>query len=335
VTRATERDTDLLRYYDNEGIKLVRLSAKTKKCVDAEWQIRQIPLEDVAEWVRAGGDVGWQCGEVSGWIAAADLDCTEVRQLAPRFLPDTLRGAKGKEPPSQYFYRSVGLGFKKFTDLDGSEMASIKASDNGAGHQVAVAPSVHRAKGPYTFVGGYNPSAIAEVGKEDLRKRMGRLVAAALVAKHLPASREEGGGGRHDVALALAGYMLRNKEAPQDVEQMLVGAWALRKAPRQAVEDVRRSVRDTAARGSPATNRPRAAGGSRSCCPGSPRSSPTPWVGSGRTCGSRGGTTLAPTSGTPRGSWTRTAIACSGAPPARRSWFGTASAIGGTSAARS
>jgi putative DNA primase/helicase len=248
VTRATERDTDLLRYYDNEGIKLVRLSAKTKKCVDAEWQIRQIPLEDVAEWVRAGGDVGWQCGEVSGWIAAADLDCTEVRQLAPRFLPDTLRGAKGKEPPSQYFYRSVGLGFKKFTDLDGSEMASIKASDNGAGHQVAVAPSVHRAKGPYTFVGGYNPAAIAEVGKEDLRKRMGRLVAAALVARHLPASREEGGGGRHDVALALAGYMLRNKEAPQDVEQMLVGAWAVRKAPRQAVEDVRRSVRDTAAR---------------------------------------------------------------------------------------
>jgi putative DNA primase/helicase len=248
MRRAAERDTDLLRYYDNEGIKLVRLSPKTKKCVDAEWQLREISLEDVAEWVRTGGDVGWQCGEVSGWIAAADLDCSEVRQLAPQFLPATLRGAKGKEAPSQYFYRSVGLGFKKFTDLDGSELASIKASDNGAGHQVAVAPSVHREKGPYTFVGGYNPAAIAEVGKEDLRRRMGRLAATALVARHLPASREEGGGGRHDVALALAGYMLRNAEAPEDVEKMLVGAWELRKAPRHAVEDVRRSVRDTAAR---------------------------------------------------------------------------------------
>jgi putative DNA primase/helicase len=248
MSRAAERDTELLRYYDNEGIKLVRLSAKTKKCVDTEWQLRQISLEDIAEWVQRGGDVGWQCGEVSGWIAAADLDCPEVKQLAPRFLPDTLRGAKGREAPSQYFYRSVGLGFKKFTDLDGSEMASIKASDNGAGHQVAVAPSVHREKGPYAFVGGYNPAAIAEVGKEELRKSMGRLVAAALVARHLPASREEGGGGRHDVALALAGYMLRNNEAPEDVERMLVGAWEQRKAPRQAVEDVRRSVRDTAAR---------------------------------------------------------------------------------------
>jgi putative DNA primase/helicase len=248
VSRAAERDTELLRYYDHEGIKLVRLSAKTKKCVDTEWQLRQISLEDIAEWVQRGGDVGWQCGEVSGWIAAADLDCPEVKRLAPRFLPDTLRGAKGREAPSQYFYRSVGLGFKKFTDLDGSEMASIKASDNGAGHQVAVAPSVHREKGPYGFVGGYNPAAIAEIGKEELRKSMGRLVAAALVARHLPASREEGGGGRHDVALALAGYMLRNSEAPEDVEEMLVAAWELRKAPRHAVEDVRRSVRDTAAR---------------------------------------------------------------------------------------
>jgi putative DNA primase/helicase len=248
MRRAAERDVDLLRFYDNEGIKLVRLSAKTKKCVDAEWQLKEIALEDIAEWVRQGGDVGWQCGEVSRWIAAADLDCREVRQLAPRFLPDTLLGAKGEEAPSQYFYRSVGLGFKKFTDLDGSEMASIKASNNGAGHQVAVAPSVHREKGTYRFVGGYNPAAIAEVGQEVLRKRMGMLVATALVARHLPAAREEGGGGRHDVALALAGYMLRNGEAEDAVEQMLVAAWELREAPRYAVEDVRRCVRDTAVR---------------------------------------------------------------------------------------
>jgi putative DNA primase/helicase len=248
MRRATERDTNLLRFYDNEGIKLVRLSPKTKKCVDAEWQLREIALQDIAEWVRTGGDVGWQCGEVSRWIAAADLDCREVRQLASRFLPDTLLGAKGNEAPSQYFYRSVGLGFKKFTDLDGSELASIKASNNGAGHQVAVAPSVHREKGAYRFVGGYNPAAIAEVGQEHLHKRMGMLVATALVARHLPPAREEGGGGRHDVALALAGYMLRNEETEQDVEEMLVAAWELREAPRHAVEDVRRSVRDTAIR---------------------------------------------------------------------------------------
>ena len=246
---ATERDAGLLRYYDNEGIKLVRLSHRTKKPIDEEWQLRQRPLQDLQEWVSRGGDVGWQCGEVSGWIAAADLDWPEARKLAPRFLPGTLLGAKGGEEPSQYFYRSVGLGYKKFSELgEPGEIIALKASNSGAGHQVVVAPSVHPDKGPYLFVGGYNPAAIAEVDKDALRKAVGMLAVASLIARYLPPSKEEGGGGRHDLALALAGYMLRNGEAEEDAEKMLVGAWECRKAPREGVEDVRRCVRDTAAK---------------------------------------------------------------------------------------
>jgi putative DNA primase/helicase len=248
MNSATERDARLLEYYVNEGIKLVRLSHRTKKPVDEEWQLRQVSLEDLQEWVRRGGDIGWQCGEVSGWISAGDLDWAEARRLAPRFLPDTLCGAKGEEDPSQFFFWSPGLGYKKFTGLNGSEIIALKASNNGAGHQVVVAPSVHREKGPYHFVGGYNPAAVAEVGKDELRKRLGMLAAAALIARHLPAAKEEGGGGRHDLALALAGYMLRNGEDAGDVERILVSAWELRRAPRQGVEDARKSVPDTAAR---------------------------------------------------------------------------------------
>jgi putative DNA primase/helicase len=257
MSSATERDPNLLRFYDNEGIKLVRLSHRTKKPVDQEWQLRPLALEDIEEWVRSGGDVGWQCGEVSGWMSAVDLDCTEARRLASKFLPETLRGAKGKEAPSQYFYRSAELGYKKFSELGGSgELIALKASNNGRGHQVAVAPSVHRDKGPYHFVGGYNPAAIAVVHKDELRHRVGMLATAVLIARVLPPSKEEGAGGRHDIALALAGYMLRNGETTEDVEKMLTAAWEIRDASRQAVEDVRRSVRDTAnrlARNEPAT----------------------------------------------------------------------------------
>jgi putative DNA primase/helicase len=257
MSSTTERDTDLLRFYDNEGIKLVRLSHRTKKPVDDEWQLRPLALEDIEEWVRGGGDVGWQCGEVSGWMSAVDLDCEEARRLARRFLPETLLGAKGKEAPSQYFYRSPDLGYKKFSELGGpGELIALKASNNGRGHQVAVAPSVHREKGPYHFIGGYNPAAIAVVHKDELRHRVGMLATAALIARVLPPSREEGGGGRHDLALALVGYMLRNGEAAEDVEKMLTAAWEISNAPRQGVEDVRRSVRDTAtrlARNEPAT----------------------------------------------------------------------------------
>jgi putative DNA primase/helicase len=257
MSSATERDTNLLRYYDNEGIKLVRLSHRTKKPIDDEWQLWPLALEDAEEWVRNGGDVGWQCGEASGWMSVVDLDCEEARKLAPRFLPETLRGAKGNEAPSQYFYRSPDLGYKKFSELGGpGELIALKASNNGRGHQVAVAPSVHREKGPYHFISGYNPAAIAVVRKDELQHRVGMLATAVLIAQLLPPSREEGGGGRHDLALALAGYMLRNGEADDDVEKMLATAWEHRKAAHQAIEDVRRSVRDTAtrlARNEPAT----------------------------------------------------------------------------------
>src|SRR5215204_4683116 len=249
MSSATDRDTGLLRFYDNEGIKLVRLSHRTKKPVDNEWQQHPLALEDAEEWVRSGGDVGWQCGEVSGWMSAVDLDCEEARRLAPNFLPETLRGAKGKETPSQYFYRSPDLGYKKFSELGSpGELIALKASNNGRGHQVAVAPSIHRDKGPYHFIDGYNPAAIAVVDKDELRHRVGMLATAALIARLLPSSRDEGGGGRHDLALALSGYMLRNGEAVEDVEKMLTAAWEVRNAPHQGVEDVRRSVRDTSTR---------------------------------------------------------------------------------------
>src|SRR5215203_5886395 len=248
MSSATGRDTKLLSYYVNEGIKLVRLDGRTRKPIDHDWPAIDIPLEDLERHVSRRGGVGWQCGEASGWISAVDNDWREAMQLAPRFLPDTLRSAKGREEPSHYIYRSPGLGFHTFRGLDGSEIISLKASNNGRGHQIVVDPTIHPDKGPYHFVGGYNPAAVAEVNKRELRKRVGMLAVAALVARHLPPGISEACGGRHDLALALAGYMLRNGESVEGVEKILVAAWDACKAPREGLEDVRRSVRDTAAR---------------------------------------------------------------------------------------
>ncbi len=235
----TDEDIRLLDYYAAEGIKCVRLN-DAKKPRDAEWQLKDVSHEELESWVRRGGNIGWQCGEASGWIAGVDLDWPEARALAPRFLPETLRGAKGQEAPSQYIYRSVGLGYVKFAGLDKSEIISVKASNNGRGHQIVVAPSVHQSKGSYRFVGGYNPAAIAEVDPNHLAHRIAMLSVAALVARILPDL------GRHDLAMALAGYMLRNGASEDEVSLMLVSAWEHRGAPREGIEDVRRIVRDTA-----------------------------------------------------------------------------------------
>lgn len=236
--KRTAEDVNLLGYYDAEDIKMVRLN-DAKKPVDTEWQVKRLSLELLGEWVRQGGNVGWQCGEASGWISGTDLDWPETRAMGPKFLPETLLGAKGQEAPSQYFYRSVGLGYAKFTGLDNSEIISIKASNNDRGHQIVVAPSVHQIKGPYRFVGGYNPAAIASIDKEELRHRVGMLAVAALTARHLPEL------GRHHLAMSLAGYMLRNGETEADVLLILVEAWSHRGAPREHIRDVEGIVRDT------------------------------------------------------------------------------------------
>lgn len=233
------RDVSILREYDAETIKTVRLDAE-KRCVDAGWQENRVPLEGMEAWVRNGGNVGAQCGEVSGWLACADLDWEEARGMARIFLAPTLLGAKGQEAPSQYFYRSEGLGYAKFTGLDNSEIIALKASNNGKGHQVVVEPSIHQKKGPYHFVGGFDPDRIATVDADELRRRVGMLAATSLIARLLPPN------GRHNLALALAGFMLRNGETEADVRKMLVAVWEHRGAPDEGIHDLEAIIRDTA-----------------------------------------------------------------------------------------
>jgi putative DNA primase/helicase len=248
--QATNEAADLLGYYHNDGCKLVRLSRKTKKNVDPGWPHKNVPLSEILDWYERGGNIGKQLGEVSDWRGAVDCDCPEAVRLAPRFLRDTLRLGKGSGVPDVYLYRSPGLGFKKFADLDGSTLIDLKASDNGAGHQIAVPPSIHPEKGPYRWEHGYNPAAIAGVPASDLRAAVGALAVATLITRHLPDR------GRHDLAMALAGYLLRNGEAMEDVAHLLTAAWEAREAPRDHVEDMRRLVADTAEklkRGEPAT----------------------------------------------------------------------------------
>lgn len=243
----TEQDTILVAQYDACGFKMVRLGPD-KRPIDNGWPTKRLPLEEYETHVRKGGGLGWQVGEPSDYRVAVDSDWPEMVAMMDIFLSETLRGAKGSEE-SHRFYRSVGLGYKKFAWL-GSEIGSIKASNDGAGHQVAVAPTVHKTKGHYRFVGGFNPATIAELPPDELRRRVGMLAAAALVARLLPTSKEEdpNAGGRHEWCQALAGFMLRNGESVVAVKQMLIAAWSYRKAPPRALEDIRKTVEDSAHR---------------------------------------------------------------------------------------
>lgn len=92
---------------------------------------------------------------------------------------------------------------------------------------------------------------MAEVSADELAEKVRKLAAATLIARHLPDHRKLGGGGRHDFALALAGYMLRpGRLEAGSVREILPAAWDAAGWPsendrREAHKDIEAAVSDT------------------------------------------------------------------------------------------
>lgn len=236
------RDEELVDKYAGLGWKLLRLHRQTKRPVGNEWQLKPgLSRDGAMAAIRRDQPIGLQVGEVSGWIAVVDCDTPEAMRLAAHFLPATLAAGKGGAR-SHYFYRASGLGYAPFDDLDQTRIIDLKASSNGRGHHVVVAPSRHPVKGPYEWLPAFDPGAIADVEARQLRRAVGHLAAAALIARHLPER------GRHRYSLALAGYLLRNGLTEQQTTKILQAAWTCRGAPLEGVEAVARNVADTAAK---------------------------------------------------------------------------------------
>jgi len=255
ATNTTRAETDILDHFDGEGWKLVKADPETKGGVDEEWQKRTVSLAAIRRYLERGGGVGVQVGEVSQWLAVADADHEYAVATAPAFLPGTLRQSKGNEI-SHYFLYCEGLGYEQFNDLDGRRLIDIKASNNGAGHLVVVEPTRHPTKGTYRFVGGFNPAAIAHGSRDEVRRSIRLWACSSLIAVHLPKTKEEGEGGRHDISKAIAGFGLRNGWTEEETLKVLTEAWKARKAPAKALKSLERNVADTAGkieRNEPAT----------------------------------------------------------------------------------
>ena len=240
IPETNQINTFLLDEYEAAGWRLVPLKPEDKRPKGTDWPRRTITRAEIEKNLERGGGVGVQAGECSGWLCAADLDTEEARELALRFLPTTLTSGKENERrPSHYVYISEGAGYRRYNDTEGKELIALKASNNGAGHQFVVEPSVHERKGPYRWIGGFDPKRITRISSEDLERRLGRLAAASLIAKHLPT------GGRHHYAMQLAGFLLRNGETPDGALELMRPAWELADATPGAFQDLEIIVRGT------------------------------------------------------------------------------------------
>lgn len=238
--------------YIRRGVAPIPVPAGEKNPNRPDWQNERISEQEVPKRWTTGQNVGVLCGEPSGGLVDVDLDSAEAVAVAGRFLPPTLTSGRESRPHSHWWYRCVGAESRSWTDTDKSKLVERGST----GRQTLVAPSVHPSGERYLWHQEAGLEA-AEIGREELTEALNLLATAALVARHLPAIRNEAtgeGGGRHDYSLTLCGFLLRPGRLDQGTtERVLKAAWDAKGWPREGMRReahraIEGNVRDTAAR---------------------------------------------------------------------------------------
>ncbi len=247
--------------YIERGWAPVPIPARQKGPRISDWQHLRLGLEDIPRYFNNGQNVGIINGKASGGLVTVDLDRPEAVALAGRFLDPTLTSGRESVPDSHWWYYSPNLEHRAFEGIPKSASEGTILELRSTDHQTVVEPSIHPSGERYRWSrGGLDP---LEIGAEELTNAGRHLATAALIACHLPESKERGGGGgRYHYALALAGYLLRHGVAAEEAEQLLRAAWDARgwhgieRHRKSSYAGIERAVRDTAEklrRGDPAT----------------------------------------------------------------------------------
>jgi putative DNA primase/helicase len=206
------------------------------------WQNEHLRLEDVPKCWTNGQNVGVLLGSPSGGLVDVDLDVAELLPIADRFIKPTLTSGRPGAERSHRWQRIVGtIRRVSFDDLDGTRLLEIR----GDGHQTIAPPSVHPSGERYAWSKA-DPSEAVEVELEELLRSCRELATAGLVARHLPAR------GRHDLGMALAGFLLRRGLDEETTQRIMHAAWIAAGCDEQRHRDAHRDidgiVRDTAAK---------------------------------------------------------------------------------------
>ncbi len=234
----------------------VPLHRGTKKpTLDGYQNLRPVP-EDLDGLFPPGRpiNVGLLLGAPSDGLIDCDLDCMEAVRAAPLLMPRTdLVSGRASKPRSHYWYQVAdppGRAAEKFKDPDKDfyrrhangddalEKEGLLLELRSTGGQTAVAPSLHEEGEAVVWHSFANP---ARVALDELRVALGQLAAASLLARHWPAR-----GCRHDLALALAGGLLRKGWDVQKAARFLNAVYVAGESG--DVETKLRAIQDTDAK---------------------------------------------------------------------------------------
>jgi DNA polymerase I-like protein with 3'-5' exonuclease and polymerase domains len=225
---------------------------KQKGPVVDGWEELRPTTEDLPELFPEGQrlNVGLLLGEPSGGLVDVDLDSAEAVRAAPYLLPSTgmIHGRLGK-PRSHYWYvvsdppakasapfKDPDKGYYAEDDRGRADDKVLLLELRSTGGQTLVPPSVHPSGEALTWHAFNEP---ARVPLDELRVACSRVAAAALLARHWPAQ-----GCRHELALALAGGLLRAGWPVEKAQDFLRAVYEA--AQTGDVETKLRAVEDTA-----------------------------------------------------------------------------------------
>jgi len=230
---------DVLALYAR-GFAPIPVPYQQKSPVIRAWQDLRLDETGIHAAFSDPSNVGVLLGEPSGGLVDIDLDSPETQALAPFLLPSTdLRSGRASAPGSHWFHRVTSpLKTTKFIDPLGAtgddRVMLVELRSTGA--QTLVPPSVHPSGEAITWTQAGEP---AELDDHVLQQAVARVAAGALLARYWPAR-----GSRHEVALALAGGLLRaNWEVDEAAD--FVG-YIAQAAGDEEVEDRQQAVHSTA-----------------------------------------------------------------------------------------
>ena len=190
--------------YRSRGWAIIDLPLGSKVPGREGWQNERYDEKALAERLAAGPrNVSVLFGEPSGGLVDVDLDSTEARSLASKFLPakEAIFGRPSSHGSHSLYVADPVAKYRKFADPEESDKdrASLVEIRSGGQHTI-VPPSVHPSGETVSWERYGEPARVSE---EALMSAVGKLAAAPLLAR-----RWDKPGQRNDQALALAGGFL-------------------------------------------------------------------------------------------------------------------------------
>ena len=197
--------------YHRRGLVVTPTSGKKPVCAD--WPNLRLDEQGIRDSFLPSHNVGVVLGP-SG-LADLDFDSSVAFEALQNMRPVELEGTAVFEHAhrSHVIVRSKGVETRRFKRSDGTTLLELR----GEGAQTVFPPSIHDDGLPYVWVRDCEP---CEVAADRLR------TIASMIATVAYASEFWTEGSRHELALALAGFLAR-RLSESDVQAVVCGAAAV------------------------------------------------------------------------------------------------------------